>query len=203
VPALNRIKLDRVGVFTTMDKPDDHSIHVLIAYPSLKVFSDLSNTLAADTNYQAAAKGIFSRPPKDPAYTRIESHLMKAFTSIPVMELPAATKARKPRIFELRTYESPNTNAAYRKVDMFNSGETQIMRDVKLAPVFFGEMLVGGQVPNLTYMLSADNMEAHKEHWKGFLAHPEWKRIKVIPKYKGTVSKIHKTYLVPTAYSQI
>ena len=54
LPALNRINIDRVGVFTAMDQPDDLSIHVLIAYPSLRVLADLSNTLAADGAYQKA-----------------------------------------------------------------------------------------------------------------------------------------------------
>ena len=39
-------------------------------------------------------------------------------------------------------------------------------------------------------MLSADNDPAHKDHWKAFLAHPEWDRIKRLPKYKDTVSNI-------------
>jgi hypothetical protein len=203
LPALGRINIDRVGVFTLMDKKDDHSIFVLIPYPSMKTVTDLSNTLAIDKAYQKAAKDYFSQPLKSPAYKRIESRFMKAFAGMPTIEIPAQTKAKKQRMFELRTYESHNEDAAYRKVDMFNSGEIQVMRDVKLGPVFFGEMIIGDNVPNLTYMLSADNMDAYKSHWKDFLSHPEWSRMKKIEKYKGTVSKITKWYLVPTAYSQL
>ena len=119
------------------------------------------------------------------------------------MELPSYSTQNKPRLFELRTYESHHADAAWRKVEMFNKGEIDIMRDVKLAPVFYGEMLVGHDVPNLTYMLSAPDMEAHKAHWKGFGGHPEWQRMKKIERYKGTVSKITKRYLSPTEYSQI
>ena len=35
------------------------------------------------------------------------------------------------------------------------------------------------------------------------IGHPEWDRMKKMPKYKDTVSKITKVYLVPTDYSQI
>lgn len=207
LPALNRININRVGVFTVLPQEKDqaagHSIHVLIPYPSLDVFANLSDTLAADKAYQKAAISFFSQPLKNPPYKRIESRLMKAFAGMPVIEMPSQSKAGKPRIFELRTYESHNADAAYRKVDMFNSGEIQIMRDVKLGPVFFGEMLVGDNVPNLTYLLSADNMESHKAHWKAFGGHPDWARMKKIEKYKGTVSKIMKWYLLPTSYSNI
>ena len=86
---------------------------------------------------------------------------------------------------------------------MFDTGETQVMRDTGLAPVFFGETLIGPDVPNLTYMLSAANEEEHKAHWKAFMVHPEWQRMKKLPKYKDTVSKITNYFLVPADCSQI
>ena len=146
---------------------------------------------------------MFALQQKDPAYVRIVSRLMKASTGTTVLELPAETKAKKPRMFELRVYESHNEEKAALKVDMFNSGELQVMRDTKLGPVFFGEMLVGDNVPNLTYMLSAADMAAHKEHWKTFGKHPEWVRMRGMAKYKDTVSKITNWFLEPTKYSQI
>lgn len=203
LPALNRMGVDRVGVFTLMDKPEDFSIYVLIPYPSLESFSGLNPALAKDGAYQKAAAPMFAAPLKDPAYKRIESRFMKAFAGMPVLELPAQTEAKKPRIFELRTYESPQGEAAWRKVAMFNDGEMQVMRDVKLGPVFFGETLIGDNVPNLTYMLSADDMDAHKIHWKAFGGHPVWAKMKSDPKYKDTVSKITNWFLIPTSYSQI
>jgi hypothetical protein len=86
---------------------------------------------------------------------------------------------------------------------MFNEGEIQIMRDTKLGPVFFGETLIGPDVPNLVYMLSASVSENHKQHWKDFMVHPEWKRIQKLEQYKDTVSKIKNWFLQPTDYSQL
>lgn len=77
------------------------------------------------------------------------------------------------------------------------------MRDVGLGPVMYGETLIGDNVPNLTYMLSAPNMEAHGPHWKTFIDHPEWKRMKQIERYQDTVSKIANYYLEPTEYSRM
>lgn len=203
LPALNRISLNNVGVFTVKDTPDDFSIYVMITYPKLHLLARLNDKLAADKEYNKAAADYFAIDKKDPAFTRIESRLMKAFAGIPKMEVPEQTKTKSQRMFELRIYESHNEKKARLKVNMFNTGEIQVMRDTKLAPVFFGETLISSDVPNLTYMLSASDMDAHKEHWKAFMAHPEWNRMKKLPKYKDTVSKITKKFLVPTKYSQL
>lgn len=207
VPALNRMGVKRVGVFTVMAdeqaEEQDLSIHVLIAYPTLEMFAAVNPTLAACDEYQQAAAALHALTKKDPGYTRIESRLMKAFAGMPVMELPQETLDMTDRMFELRIYESHDDLKAGLKVDMFNDGEIDIMRDTKMAPVFYGETLIGQDAPNLIYMLSASDMESHEAHWKAFIGHPEWDRIKNLPKYKDTVSKITKVYLVPTDYSQI
>ena len=128
---------------------------------------------------------------------------LQAFVGMPVLELPKESKAKQPRLFEVRIYESHNEEMGRRKIDMFNSGEIQIMRDVELAPLLYGETLIGDNVPNLTYILSAPDMPAHRQHWEAFSAHPEWQRMRSMPKYQGTVSKIVNYFLVPTAFSQI
>ena len=203
VPALNRMGINRVGVFTLLEPGNDPSLFMLIPYPTLEHFTTENPKLAADEAYAKAAADQFALPKKDPPYGRIVSRFMKAFEGMPVIEMPAQTAGKQPRIFELRTYESHNAEKARLKVEMFNKGEIQVMRDVKMAPVFFGEMLIADDVPNLTYMLSAGDMEAHQAHWKAFLAHPEWKRMKKMARYKDTVSKITKWFLKPTAYSQV
>ena len=207
VPALNRIGVKRVGVFTVMAdeqaEEQDLSIFVLIAYPTLEMFAAVNPTLAACSEYQQAAAALHALTKEDPGYTRIESRLMKAFAGMPVMELPKETLEMTERMFELRIYESHDDLKARLKVAMFNDGEIDVMREVKMAPVFYGETLIGQDVPNLIYMLSASDMESHEAHWKAFIGHPEWDRMKKLPKYKDTVSNITKVYLVPTDYSQI
>ncbi|MEQ9406659.1 MAG: NIPSNAP family protein [Fuerstiella sp.] len=126
---------------------------------------------------------------------------MRAFAGMPVLELPST--ASPERLLELRIYESNNEQKARLKVEMFNEGEIDIMRDVKLAPVFFGETLISDDLPNLTYILSADNAEIHRQHFQDFLKHPDWDRMKRLEKYKGTVSKIISITLSPATCSQI
>jgi len=203
IPALGRMGINRIGVFTNMDEADDYSIYVLIPYVTLDIFSAVNPKLLADSVYQKAAKEYFAVPQDDPLFTRINSKFYKAFAGMPVIEMPEQTADKKPRIFEYRIYESHTEEKAVLKVDMFNSGEIQVMRDTDLAPVFFGEALIGDDVPNLAYILSASDRESHKAHWQKFIDHPEWERMSNMPKYKDTVSKITNIFLKPTSYSQI
>ncbi len=201
LPALKRSGISNIGVFTNSQDSEDKSIFVLTPFPSLDVFSQLNDRLANDNDYQTAAKTYFERPLKEPAFKRIESRLLKSFAGMPRLDAPTKNKNGTSRVFELRLYESHTEDHALRKVAMFNGGEVQLMKDVELGPVFFGETLIGSDVPNLVYMLSAENMEQHKEHWKAFLAHPEWERMKNLAEFKDTVSHIQNWFLESTDFS--
>jgi hypothetical protein len=203
LPALNRLGLTKIGVFTSLNTPNDFDVRVLIPYPTPESFSSLTSRLEGDATYQRAAADHFASSMKEAPYTRISSQFMRAFSSIPTIELPEQTASKQPRIFELRTYESHNEDAARRKVEMFDEGETQLMRDVQLGPVLFGQMLVGDNMPNLTYLLCAEDLDAHTEHWETFLSHPKWNEMKVLPRYTDTVSKITQWFLQPADCSQI
>ena len=128
---------------------------------------------------------------------------MQAFAGMPRLELPAYCREKKPRIFEVRTYESHSELKALKKVVMFNEGEIDLMREVGLGPIFYGQVLVGTGLPHLTYMVSAENQDAHKKHWDAFRVHPTWEKLKNDLQYADTVSRIENRFLVPTPYSQI
>lgn len=202
LPALNRQKIKNVGVFHNLKDENDHSIFVVIPFDNLEAFAHCNQKLGADTEYQEAGKTYLKREKGDEVFQRIESRLLKAFIDMPKMELADYSKNKTERLFELRLYESRTEEDARLKVEMFNTGETQLMRDVKMGPVFFGETLVGPDVPNLVYLLSAKSMEDHEAHWKAFKSSPEWDKMKALPKFKGTVSKIKNWFLKPTDYSQ-
>ena len=202
IPALGRLGIDRVGVFRNLKDENDHSVFVLIPFASAEQFAGLRDSLVKDEKYMAAEKTFSDRALENPVYQRVESRFLKSFADIPQMELADYSKNKTERIFELRLYESHTDDHARRKVQMFNEGgELQLMRDVQMAPVFFGETLIGPDVPNLVYMLSAENEAAHKEHWKAFLDSPRWKTMKDRPEFKDTVSKIQNWFLKPTDFS--
>jgi hypothetical protein len=127
-----------------------------------------------------------------------------AFDSFKKLVPPPSSAARTPWIFELRTYQSPSESMGLNKVQMFNSGETALMREVGLSPVFFSRTLVGPQTPNLTYMLSGENREVHTQHWKAFTDSPVWNKLNNDPQFpKANVSRIISIFLKRTAASQI
>jgi hypothetical protein len=212
IPGLNRLGIKPVGVFVQQERTgtpaasevrDASAVLVLIPYPSMELFATASTRLSADPEYQSAGAEYLNSPKTNPAFERIDSWLMLAFAGMPKLELPAYCREQKPRMFELRTYESHSEPKALKKVEMFNAGEIQLMRDVGLGPVFYGQALIGGNLPHLTYMVSAEDQAAHTKHWDVFKAHPTWTKMKNDPQYADTVSKIANRFLVPTPYSQI
>ena len=202
LPALNRQKIDNVGVFHNLKDENDHSIFVVIPFDNLEAFASYNRKLGDDPQYQVDGKPYLKRDKDDAIFERIESRLLKAFAGMPKMDMADYSLNKTDRLFELRLYESATEEDARLKVEMFNKGEAQLMKDVKMGPVFFGETLVGPDVPNLVYMLSAESMKEHEAHWKAFKASPQWEEMKKIPKYKDTVSKIKNWFLKPTDYSQ-
>ncbi|WP_222537928.1 NIPSNAP family protein [Pedobacter polysacchareus] len=202
IPALNRLGIKNVGVFTEL-KPSGQSILVaLIPYQSLQEFETINNRLEQDKLYTTAGAAYLNASATEPAYERIKSSLLKAFKNMPGIELPPKDK----RIFELRRYEHATEAAGAKKREMFNDkGEIDIFKRLGFKPVFFGETIIGEARPNLIYMVTFDDMAAHDQHWKSFSADPEWKKISVIPEYADSklVSKITTTFLQPTEYSQI
>ena len=203
VPAYNRMGIQPVGVFTELEDSSTNKVYVLVPFDSLDVFAGIPARLASDAAYQAAAAEYMARPKSDPAYQRIESSLNVAFDSMKKLAVPPSTADKSPWIFELRTYESYSESKALKKVEMFNAGEIDVMHEVGLGPIFYGQALIGRDLPHLTYMTSGENDEVHKAHWDAFGKHPIWEKLKNDPQYAETVSKMTKWILVPTAYSQI
>jgi hypothetical protein len=203
IPALNRLGAKSVGVFTESEAKGGPAVYALMVYPSIESYATATFRLNTDPAYLKAGAEYLQSPKSNPAFERIDSWLMLAFAGLPRLELPAYCRAKKARIFEIRIYESFSEVKALKKVEMFNAGEIDAMRETGLGPIFFGQGLIGGNLPHLTYMLSAEDREAHKKHWDAFGKHPVWIKLKSDPQYADTVSKITSRFLVPTAYSQV
>jgi hypothetical protein len=91
-----------------------------------------------------------------------------------------------------------------KKVEMFNEGgEIAIFKKTGLTPVFFGESIIGPNLPNLNYMLAFKDMADRDQRWQVFRDDPDWKKLSANPAYRDTVSNITDIILRPTEYSQI
>ena len=202
IPAMNRIGIGPVGVFTAMYGPSSPTLYVMLVHKSLESVMTSSERLLADDKFRNT--DFVDASLSDTAYVRVESSLMVAFKDMPQLSVPKQKVENRSRIFELRTYESHSIKASKKKIEMFNEGgEIAVFNETGLSPVFFGETIVGPQMPNLTYMLVFDNLTDRDAKWKVFGGSPAWKKLRSDPQYRDTVSNITDIILRPTGYSQI
>lgn len=202
ISALNKLGSKNVGVFTEMKPVGQTKIFVLIPFKSIDDFLKVEDDLLKIIPQNQQNTAYLQAPATAPAYQRIESSLLQAFSSTPTMVLPE----KKERFFELRRYESASELTGKKKIEMFNqAGETAIFKRLGFNPVFFAETLIGEMRPNLTYMITFDDMADHDAKWKSFGNDAEWKKISSMPEYADAknVSRITSTFLVPASFSQI
>jgi hypothetical protein len=205
IPALNRLGIAPVGVLNLTIGPQTPTVYVLMPSTSFEVLVNVEDRLARDAEYMKAGEPFLNTPAAQPVFDRIDSSLLQAFAKVPKLKVPPATATHGPRIFEMRTYESATDQDHKRKVEMMQSGEGEIFDAAGFFQVFYGDMLVGPRLPNLTYMLSYENMAARDKCWAAFTSAPAWKKMTSDPRYafEEIVSKITNVILTPTDYSQI
>jgi hypothetical protein len=88
---------------------------------------------------------------------------------------------------------------------MFDNGEIGIFRRLGMRPVFFGQTIVGRDMPNLTYMLAFDDLAHRERAWRAFGADPEWQKLRATPGLSDAeiVSNISSAILRPLPFSPI
>ncbi|MCW0484438.1 NIPSNAP family protein [Gaoshiqia sediminis] len=198
IPALNQMGV-KVGAFGEYSQAEPPTVYFLLVYPSLTDYHRVKKAIWQDKSFLQKASSYFGESAENGAYTRFETYLLEAFDAIPKFRQPGQSRG----VFELRTYESSNEEAAQRKVAMFNREELTLFDNVGLHPVFFGEILAGPQMPALMYMLWFNDLAERDQNWKRFTSSPEWEEMKVRPEYANTVSVVNKIFLVPLDYSQL
>ena len=209
IEAWNRAGIEPVGIFRLLakDNPtlklesDPTDLYVLLPHKTVGSMLQLEHRLALDERFQKSGEPVLQASKKEPAYTRYESTLMRAFETCPQVAAPSKSPDR---ILQLRIYESHTNERALKKIEMFEKGgELAIFRRLGMNPVFFGQSLAGAKLPNLTYMLAFDNPDAMDKAWKAFRDDPEWKKLAKDEAYKDTVSNIVNLNLRPATRSQV
>ena len=204
LPAAQRAGVGPVGFFNSLVAPESPFVLALTSFASLAAIGDLARKLAADKEFQQA-NDEYNATGGDLSYIRMENSLLLAFPSMPAVEVPPASEGRPPRVFELRTYESPNDKTLERKVNMFGDGEIAAFRRSGMLPVFFGTAIVGRDLPKLTYMLAYDDWPAREKTWAAFGKDPGWQKLRATPGLSDAeiVSNISNAVLRPLPFSPI
>jgi len=216
IPSLNKMGIKDVGALsletpvankvTKGNKTIDvvqTSMFLIIPLTGPAQAATVLDALGKDESFMSAGKTYFETDIKNPVYNRMRSELSVAFDCFPKIAVPKQKLANKERLFEMRVYESPTERMGVLKVEMFNNGEVPIFLACGIQPVFFGQVIVGDRMPNLTYMTVYDDAAQRDECWKKFQIHPDWLELKAVEKYAGAVSKIQKINLLPRPYSQL
>jgi hypothetical protein len=86
---------------------------------------------------------------------------------------------------------------------MFNNGEIEVMKDLGMNPVFFGQALAGPNLPHLRYITSGSDLATHLASWGKFGRDPRWTEMKNNPDYADNTSRNTARFLTPKPYSAI
>ncbi len=201
IPALNRLGIQPVGAFRLEFGPETPAYYLLMPAASVDVAATVDLALAKDAAFLKAGEAFWGAPASQPAFGRVESSLFAAFSGWPRITPPEL----KPRIFQLRTYESPSYKDHVLKVAMFHDGEFEVFAKAGCKQVFYGDALVGPRLPSLTYMLSFPDIAALESSWERFRTDPDWQKLSHLPKYasEAIVSNISNLILQPLPCSQI
>lgn len=204
IPALNRLGCDRIGLFQETEKQDGKDLEqivVLIPYTNLSQLNTLEMKLGKDRKYRKAAASYLDASKQNPAYKRIESHLLRALKVKPTLSVP---NTKRSRIFEMREYEGHGETASETKIAMFDEVEANIFAESGLDAVFYGKTIIGKNRPSLMYMISFEDEEEREADWNSFRSNPRWDVAKRNPKYSaGGVSGRTVFMLKPLSGSQL
>lgn len=202
VPSLQRAGVKTVGAFASLIAPDTPFALLLTSYPSLAEWEAVQTKIASDEQLRKAREAYYAG---GLGYTRAEVTLLRGFRTAPALEVPPVETGKGPRVFEIRTYESNNPHTLARKIKMFDEGEIGIFRRLGMKPVFFGETIVGRNMPNLTYMLGYDDLAHREKVWGAFGKDPEWLKMRAMPGVSDgeIVSNITNYFVRPLPFSSI
>lgn len=167
LPASQRAGVGPIGFFNALVAPGSPFILTVTSFPSLSAITELGRKLASDKEFQTVLTE-YNPTNGDVNYIRMDNTLLMGFSSMPTVVVPPTDASRPPRIFELRTYESPTEFALWSKIKMFDDGEIAAFRRCGMLPVFFGSALFGRDMPSLTYMLAFDDWDAREKAWSAF-----------------------------------
>lgn len=210
IPALHRVGIDKIGVFkpnaptdASAPTPTEQLVFVFVPCRSAEQYLKLDPGLEKDPTYQAAAQDYLNTAFDNPAYARIETVLMNAFTGLPTLQLPTLKSVPSERVYELRSYEGASEKLHQNKVAQFNNGEISIFKRLNFNTVFCGQVVAGSKMPNLMYLSTFENKGDQEAHWKAFRDDAEWKKLSAIPEYAHNMLRMDVYLLHPAGYSEI
>ena len=141
----------------------------IAGFPSFAQIGEAHSKLAADSEVAAAFEKLETGP--EPAYESQNNTLIEAADFSPEV---VAEKRDKPRYFELRVYHSPTERQLQALDERFSGPEIKIFHRSGIHPILYGHTMIGANMPNLTYLIPFDSLDAREKAWDRFAADPDW-----------------------------
>jgi hypothetical protein len=173
----------------------------LLAHKSRDAAAAAWREFSADPEWQAVVKAGGASVK---SVTKVETVFLAATDYAPAFT-PGAGNGAAPRVFELRTYTTPE--GGLDALDArFRGGETALFAKSGMTGVTFTHPLDADQGAGhtLIYLLAHANREAAIASWKAFRENPEWVKMKAdSEKAAGgpLTSKTQSVFLTPTDFS--
>lgn len=202
IPTLKRLKAGPVLVMEALVAPHMPQVAVVIGFKSMADVAAVHE--AADKDAELTKLFETWERGEEPAAETQSSMILQATDYSP--ELVADKEPRKtPRIFELRVYHSPTVRQLRALHERFAGPEIRIFHRVGVHPVLYTNTVIGPNVPNLTYLIPFDNLDAREKAWNAFGADPEWQKVRreSIEKSGQISSVIQISLYRATAYSPV
>ena len=204
IPAANRLGIRPIGAFNAWFAPTEAlGKYLLLPSVSLELVANLDSNLAQDAAYVSAAEAFLASPLDRPPFVRMESTLMYAMEEFPELSIPSGAGSNPDRIFEFRTYEQPTERAHNIKMDMFQYGEDEVLRDVGFTSIMYAKNLIGRRLPAMSYMWIYDNLDQRQQAEQEWFASEDRIDLFNQPRFSGTNSLFGNILLRPASYSQI
>ncbi len=202
IPALRRAQAGPVLVLEAVMAPHMPQVAVLIGGSSFDDLWTINTRVSTDAVFN---KGLATWEKGDePAFETQNSMVLEAAKYSPEL-VPDKEPREKPRLFELRVYHSPTWRQLSALHERFAGPEIQIFHRVGIHPVLYTSTVVGPNMPNLTYLIPFDSLDAREKAWAKFQTDPEWIKVRQesIDKY-GQISSIMQISLYKAApYSPV
>lgn len=174
----------------------------VIAYRSLAEREARWAALEADPDWTAIINEL-AADLTQPAFDDLEVRFLKALPFSPAWE--PTPEDKKQKIYEIRTYQSPSERQLGVLTHRFASGEVDVFHRSGFVPVLYSHQIAGPMMPNLTYLIPFDSIEARDEAWGKFGRDPQWKTLLAESNRLGgdVVKQVTNYILSPAPYSAL
>jgi hypothetical protein len=175
IPALRENHSGPIIALESLIAPHMPQVLMIVGFKSLDELWNLHTKLSKNPDLKKKSDEWQSGP--EPAFESQSNVLLQAAEYSP--ELANDKEPRKAqRVFELRQYHSPTWAQLAALHERFAGPEIKIFHRSGVHPVFYSSTMIGPNMPNLTYLIPFDSLDAREKAWAAFGADPEWQKVR-------------------------